>query len=245
VIDIHEPYREAPSSPAAIGRRSLNRDDERRVKNMKKVTARLIVVAVSALLGFVGVAQAGTLISENFDANTNWPTGWATTNGTYWAVLTPFWPVVAAHSGTNVALFNSFSLTSGVSALLSTPTLDLTGYSSVSYSFWMYHDTGYEGELDRIIPQISTNGGSSWSDLSAAINRYDGTNQWEQVTFDLASYIGDSNVKLGFDAISEFGNNMFIDDVSVTTNGASVPEPAALTLVLLGLAPLLLRRRRA
>ena len=214
---------------------------------MKKVTARLIVVAVSVLLGFVGVARAGgTLLSEHFDANTNWPAGWATTNGAYWVVSTPSFPGVAAHSGSNVALFNSFSLYSGSAALLSTPTLDFTGYSSVSFSFWMYHDTAWENNLDTIMPQISTDGGSSWSDLSAtAINRYGGTNQWEQVAFNLASYIGDANVKLGFNATSAYGNNMFIDDVSVTTNGASAPEPAALSLVFLGLAALLLRRRRA
>jgi hypothetical protein len=37
---------------------------------------------------------------------------------------------------------------------------------------------------------------------------------------------------------------MFLDDVSVTTDGAAVPEPATLMLVVLGLAPLLLLRRR-
>jgi hypothetical protein len=142
---------------------------------MKKVTAKLIVVAVFALLGFVGVARAGTLVSENFDASTNWPTGWAATGFSYWYVSVPFAPEVGAHSGSNVALFNSYSLGNST-ALLSTPTLNLTGYSGVSFSFWMYHETGYEGVADRITPQISTNGGTDWSDLSAAINRYDGSN---------------------------------------------------------------------
>jgi hypothetical protein len=212
---------------------------------MQKIAARFIIVAVCALLGFVGAAQAGTILFQNFDAGTTMPAGWATTiTPYYWSVTTPIYPTVAAHSGTNVALFNSFAWGTGASALLSTPTLNLTGASNVAFSFWMYHDTDWATSLDRITPQISTDGGSTWNDLSAYVARYDGSDQWKQVTFDLSSYIGDSNVKLGFLAISAFGNNMFLDDVSVTTDGAAVPEPATLMLVVLGLAPLLLLRRR-
>ena len=49
-----------------------------------------------------------------------------------------------------------------------------------------------------------------------AVNRYDGSTGWKQHTIDLTAYKG-TTVQLGFLGISAYGNNVFIDDVTVTT----------------------------
>ena len=48
------------------------------------------------------------------------------------------------------------------------------------------------------------------------MNRYDGSTGWKQHTIDLTSYKG-TTVQLGFLGISAYGNNEYIDDVTVTS----------------------------
>ena len=89
-----------------------------------------------------------------------------------------------------------------------------TAYTTYTLTFWMYHDTGYTSSLDKIQPQVSTNNGSTWTSVGSAINRYDGSTGWKQHTVSLTTYKG-STVNLGFLAMSAYGNNMFLDDVTV------------------------------
>jgi len=78
----------------------------------------------------------------------------------------------------------------------------------------MYHDTGYSTSADRV--QVQVNTGSGWVNAGSAVNRYDGSTGWKQHTIDLTAYKG-FTVQLGFLGISAFGNNEFIDDITVTT----------------------------
>ena len=68
-------------------------------------------------------------------------------------------------------------------------------------------------DADRVQVQVST---GTWASVGTAINRYDGSTGWKQHTIDLTAYKG-TTVQLGFLGISVFGNNVFIDDVVVTT----------------------------
>jgi hypothetical protein len=217
---------------------------------MKERAIKLSVVISLALLACGGGAQGSILLTENFDGG-SMPVGWSSTlvAGSFnWVVRdasTLTFPTPTAHSGTSVAWYDSWDAVSGSSARLATSVVDLTGYSSASLSFFMHHDPGFSGQADRVIAQVYN--GSTWSDLGGAVNRYQASSaHWDQETFSLpGSVLGNSNVRVGFLAISEFGNNTYLDDVVLTAEaGGAVPEPATLTLVALGLAPLLLRRRR-
>jgi uncharacterized repeat protein (TIGR02543 family) len=87
--------------------------------------------------------------------------------------------------------------------------------TSVTLTFYMYHDTGYSTSADRALVQVSTDGGSNWADVGSAINRYDGSTGWKQHTIDLTAYAGQTII-LGFLGVSAYGNNMTLDDVLVT-----------------------------
>jgi hypothetical protein len=65
-------------------------------------------------------------------------------------------------------------------------------------------------QLLRCVERLTT-----WANVGAAVNRYDGSTGWKQHTIDLTAYKG-TTVQLGFVGISAYGNNEFIDDVTVT-----------------------------
>ncbi|HNQ77669.1 MAG TPA: putative Ig domain-containing protein [Acidobacteriota bacterium] len=207
---------------------------------------------------FCGTEGSGsacdTLLSENFDSAvpnalpagwiytvTNWPSGteprWYTNAGTHYP------SGIAAHSAPNVGYFNSYSVASPKSARLHyTTPIDLSTYDdSAALKFWMYHDTGYTSSADRVQPQVSTDGGTTWIDVGTAINRYDGTVQWTEHTVDLTAYCGQPSVMIGLHGISGFGNDCHIDDITVegcqSTGGCSITiAPATLPDATVGLA---------
>lgn len=173
----------------------------------------------------VGQLSGGTPInlwSESFDGTTFPPSGWnqvdvSGTTGNWARSTGTVHPTGGGtHSGAGLAYFNSYTATSGNSTRLyrTSSTAIPSGAASASFVFWMYHDTGYSGNNDRIQIQVSLNG-TSWTDVGSAIPRYDGSTGWKEHTVNLLSYAGQS-VYIGILGISAYGNDCHIDDVKLT-----------------------------
>jgi len=169
---------------------------------------------------FVATCGGGstTLFSNGFESAGS---GWATaqvagTQGTWTYVTSSTLPTAGPHGGSYFAKFNSYTASSGSQ----TRVYRTTGFAipstatTVTLTFWMYHDTGYSTYADKVQLQAST--GSTWANVGTAVNRYDGSTGWKQHTIDLTSYKG-ATVQLGFLGISAYGNNEYIDDVTVTS----------------------------
>jgi hypothetical protein len=152
---------------------------------------------------------------EDFEIGINNP-GWVCSGDPGWSITDHLrYPEADAHSGYYVGFFNSWSLTSSKRSLFyQTKSLNLANGSEYCLEFWMYHDDGYDGYDDRIIAQISTDRGSSWSDLGT-FHRYGGTG-WLKESISLSAYTGEPDVRIGFLGLPEWGNNIFIDDISVS-----------------------------
>lgn len=161
--------------------------------------------------------------TEGFEVHQGrWP-GWSqevvsgTSDENIWeSVQTGSSPTCSPHGGSWMAYYNSYDADSGDSNRLTYDTsFDFAGegYNSFTLNFWMYHDTGYSDYIDRVSVCVSTDH-AAWSDVET-FNRYDGTTGWKQHSVDLSAYGSDSTVYIGFLAISEYGNNMFIDDVEI------------------------------
>ncbi|MFL6244579.1 MAG: choice-of-anchor J domain-containing protein, partial [Thermoanaerobaculia bacterium] len=162
-------------------------------------------------------SSASTLFSNGFESSTGWAiVDTAGTAGNWTYVTSGTLPTAAPHSGSYLAKFNSYDAASGSQ----TRVYRTTGFAipstaaTATLKFWMYHDTGYSASADRVQVQVST--GSTWANVGTAVNRYDGSTGWKQHTIDLTAYKG-TTIQLGFLGISAYGNNVFVDDVIVTT----------------------------
>jgi hypothetical protein len=169
-------------------------------------------------VNFTATASSGatTLFSNGFESSTGWSqTDTSGTAGTWSIVTSGTYPTCSPHGPTHMAKFNSYDASSGSATRYyrTSGFAIASSYTSVTLTFWIYHDTGYSAYADKIQPQVSTNG-STWTSVGTPINRYDGSTGWKQHTISITTYKG-STVYLGFLATSAYGNNMYIDDVSV------------------------------
>jgi hypothetical protein len=157
----------------------------------------------------------GTLVSDGFE-NGGWTaTQLSGTGGAWSAVSTSKYPSISAHGGSKFADFNSYTSASGSQTRYArTATIVVpSNVTTVTLKFWMYHDTGYSTDADKVQPQVAVSG--TWSNVGSAVARYSGSTGWAQATVDLSAYKG-KTIQLGFVGISAYGNDEYLDDVTVT-----------------------------
>ncbi len=153
------------------------------------------------------------------------PAGW--TNEVVVATGSPTWTQETGtlhpagylpHGGSYMARFNSYSVANGGAARLSSSSVDLSMATDPEVSFWMFHDNEYSSNTDRIQVQVSIDGGTVFTDVGAEILRYDSSGDfWMQHVVDLTDYVGESDVIVGFLAISGYGDDIYLDDVTISS----------------------------
>ncbi len=184
----------------------------------------LVIISTS---NFEALGQV--TISESFDGATFPPTGWTatTSNATYpWTRSTGSSnPTCTPHTGAGMAYYNSYNAANASYADLRTPAFSMLNRTgSPTVSFWMYCDNGYSTYTNEgVSVYINTSASTSGATLLGTVQRYSATNGWYQFTYNIpAGYSGATNYLI-FHALSQYGNNMTIDDISYMT----YPTPAA------------------
>lgn len=161
------------------------------------------------------------ILSESFESSTFPPTNWSMydmqgTEGNWQRSASTVHPSgQAPQDGQYLAYFNSWTAHVGHNTVLHTGYLDFSGYSSISLSFWMYHDSGYPNNLDRV--QIMTQYNQQWVNVGSPVIRAEAPyGEWRKHTISLSDYAGLSYVAVAFLGISEYGNDIHIDNVVIT-----------------------------
>lgn len=175
----------------------------------------------------VSSGETSVLFSNGFESGEGWSYFQATGSTALWGLANfGTFPSAQPHGGSVMALFNSYTATNGDQALChrSTSFAVPSSAETVTLKYWMYHDTGYPDSMhDTIRPYISTDG-VHFSAAGPAVARYDGSSGWREESADFTAYRGQADLWLGFLGTSNYGNNIYLDDVSVEAQGGSSPD---------------------
>jgi len=177
---------------------------------------------------------------ERFDSVTPsaLPTGWIVedVNGTSGDWLsragTRYPSGYSAHSVPNLVYFNSYNVSSGGSSrLYYQNTIDMNSLSTSDLGFWMFRDNGYSSSNDYVQIQVSTDSGSTWLDVGPQFTRYSAAgNTWEEKSVDLSAYSTETDLLLGFLAVSGYGNDIHIDDIVLGGTPSCLPSAGGLVV---------------
>lgn len=135
------------------------------------------------------------------------------------------------------AYFNSFSFASGTRSLLTLPCANFSTLTSPQVRFRMSQTGSYVGGTyadEGVYVRVSTDGGQTYSapvlfapnGNSAAVPP---NGIWTEFTANLCTYAGNSNIRLGFEALSRYGDNIAIDEITIE-NAPGCPTPSAPTV---------------
>ncbi len=178
-------------------------------------------------------AQSQVVLTESFDASTFPPTGWsnvliaAQSSGSSIAlsrVTGGTNPTQSPHSGAGELKLNSYDANGGSRALI-TPAFDLSarGLNTPTVSFWLYRDGNWLSDPDRVEVYVNTSASMTGATLLGTAIRPTsstpavGSDGWYQYSYNIPStYSGTTNYLI-FHCISDYGSNMFVDDIEYTT----------------------------
>jgi hypothetical protein len=217
---------------------------------------RKMILTATMLVASTTAAQAGILLSENFDdVGALAGSGWSLLNNSTPAGETGWFQgnLFAAHSGAADSYIAANFLNAGsggaVSNWLLSPTLTLINNMTLTF----YTRTSDASFADQLQIRLSTSGDSSdlsdFGTLAFTINPALGSDypaDWTQYAVSFSGFTDGILGRIAFNYLipdtSLYGNYIGIDSVRVET-----PEPATLVLMLAALVPLgfAARRRRS
>jgi carboxypeptidase T len=112
---------------------------------------------------------------------------------------------------------------------ITSPLLDLSGVTNTQLSFWHRYDT--EAGYDYCHVEVSTNGGSTWSEVAS----YNGSHPtWDEVTIALPQLDGVANARVRFrlsSDVSVTGDGWYVDDILVQAVTPQAPQAMSVSVV--------------
>ncbi|MDR1006842.1 MAG: fibronectin type III domain-containing protein, partial [Bacteroidales bacterium] len=125
-------------------------------------------------------------------------------------------PTASPFSGSNMARYNFYSSTEGNWATMVTPLMNFTSPMALTFQLYRYNDTGYPNDMVYVYANSTpdTVGGT----LLATINPDTSANGWYFYYLpiqDASATALQGNQYIVFKAYSDYGYNVYIDDVAI------------------------------
>jgi len=171
---------------------------------------------------------------QNFETNMFPPNGWlsqqVTGIGLFKRVSLGVYPTVTPKSGIGMLQFESYIYPSNTSAIMITPPIDFAPSQLYQVRFWMYRDSVYSQNMDRF--SLFYNSSASLEGADSIGNIYRNKNQepfvqssgWNEYFFDLPVTVAGNRGYLLFKGVSDYGNNIYIDSITIQVKPSSAVE---------------------
>lgn len=187
--------------------------------------AGTVTITVSWTVPSYNINSTSSL-NETFNTNSSSIANWLYQSNVAGTSASP--SVVA--SGTNVTtspqegnrmvFYNSYGITAGGQSRLISPTLNTsgTGTNGIDVEFYWRNDNGYATSDDRVQVQYSTDNGCTWVNAGPTFSRYNasgGTGTWNFQSVSIGAAAVGANVRVAFLFTSQYGNNCFLDNVTM------------------------------
>lgn len=187
----------------------------------------------------------GPAVSQAFPSAVFPPSGWGVVNGGG----APTWGYsTAGFNGAGSAKMDFYYSSANEIDVLLLPPMDFSNYNAATLTFDRAHKMYDNAHFDNLKIKVSTNCGNSWT---TEYNKTSNTNlalpnnlttvagfttnpyvaastDWVGDNLNLNTYLGNTAVILKFEALSGYGNNLFLDNVNMnltTSTGDIVTVP--------------------
>ena len=193
----------------------------------------------NACLAACGCTGANSTISEGFQA-TSLPNDWSIDNpdgDQTWAINSSY----GYNSSSSISIENSIYSANGEYDDLNSPMMNFTGSTSINlafdyaYSLWTDPNLS-ENWSDTLIILISSDCGLTWqkiwekagSDLVTTNPIFNGfewfptnNNDWDSENINLNNYANTDGVMIKFRNVNQYENNLFLDNINISSNGST------------------------
>jgi hypothetical protein len=183
------------------------------------------------------VNPVGTLtpITETYHLTAFPPAEWFIVNpdnGPTWSRKTN----AGANGTTSCAKMDIYNSTSGNVDELFMPNVDLTTTLTNATLKFSVAYCQYQNEADKLEVKVSKDCGATWTTVfnksgstlataAAQTAAFTPTaSQWREEVVDMTQFINSTDLLIKFQATSAYGNNMYIDEINLTTQSVSVEE---------------------
>jgi len=172
--------------------------------------------------------------SESFDDTTFppsscWSEGWISPSGNptspvpWKRVTAGVSPTCTTHSGAGMIQYNSYSspYSSGARGWLISPPINPQGIDNLALAMWMFRDDGYAAYNEGVNIYINETPTMTGATLLSTIYRsrtmtpVEAANGWYQYIILLPSEFMTNNAHFIIEGFSAYGNNIYVDDLSL------------------------------
>ncbi len=198
-----------------------------------KITQPFFTLMLCLSMSYVNAQD--TIMEQSFDFPALFPpVGWTNTKvagvgapGNWARVTTGGSPIQEPHSDPAEAKFNSYFYQAGTAADLASSVVDLSVLGTYTVNFWMYRDGGNGN--DKMEIYVNTTQASAGGTLIGTIYRkkslapVEATDGWYNYTFTIPAAFNTATNYIIFKGVSDYGFNIFLDDIAVIKNVVSIP----------------------